>query len=320
MRFIRAMFLIAAAMLLPCSAWSAYPDKPIRIIVPWAPGGTGDFLGRLVGEKLGAALKQSVIVENKPGAAGNIGAAFVARSKADGYTLLVNLMNTHVVNPSLYANMPFRGVDDFTPISLLGYVTITMVVNPSLPVHNVPEFIAYTKAHPGKVFYATAGVGTSTHLDAAVFAKMAGLNMVMIPFKGGNPALQDTMAGRTQVQFSPANLTLPQVKAGKLRLLATTGATRSKLLPDVPTIGETVPGYEEPVWYGFFGPAGLPPKITRALNKTINDAMNEPAMRKQMADIGIEVANDSPEYFKQLLHKDLKKYTAIVHQMGLKAQ
>jgi tripartite-type tricarboxylate transporter receptor subunit TctC len=320
MRFIRSICLALLAALLPLAAGAAYPDQPIRIIVPWAPGGTADFLGRLVADKLSVRLKQSVIVENKPGAAGNIGAYFVARAKPDGYTLLVNLMNTHTVNPALYRDMPFRGVDDFTPIALLGYVTITMVINPSLPVHSVAEFIAYAKAHPGKLAYATAGVGTSTHLDAAVFAQMAGLDMVNIPFKGGNPALQDTIAGRTQVQFSAANLTLPQVKAGKLRLLATTGAERAQLLPDVPTVGETVPGYAEPVWYGFFGPPNMPPDITNELNKAILDALNEPAMHKQMTDLGIDVVNDTPEQFGELLHKDLIRYTKIVHDMGLKAE
>jgi len=320
MTFIRAALLSFAAMLLPFPALAAYPDHPIKIIVPWAPGGTADQLARLVSERLTGVLGQSVIVENKPGAAGNIGADVVAKAKPDGYTLLVDLMNPHVSNPALYSNMPFRGIEDFTPIALLGYVTTTMVINPSLPVNSVAEFIAYAKAHPGQVAYASAGVGSSTHLNAAVFAQMAGIDMLHVPYKGGAPALQETIAGRTQVLFTAANITVQQAQAGKVKILATTRAKRSALLPDVPTVGETVPGYDESVWFGLFGPANLPPEITRALNTATNGIMNAPSQRKTMEDIGIDVVNDTPEQFGAIMRKDAAHYTKLIHEMNIKAE
>ena len=320
MTFIRAALLSLAAVLLPFPALAAYPDHPIKIIVPWAPGGTADQLARLVSERLTSVLGQSVIVENKPGAAGNIGADVVAKAKPDGYTLLVDLMNPHVSNPALYSNMPFRGIEDFTPIALLGYVTTTMVINPSLPVSSVAEFIAYAKAHPGQVAYASAGVGSSTHLNAAVFAQMAGIDMMHVPYKGGAPALQETIAGRTQVLFTAANITVQQAQAGKVKILATTRAKRSALLPDVPTVGETVPGYDESVWFGLFGPANLPPEITRALNTATNGIMNAPSQRKTMEDIGIDVVNDTPEQFGAIMRKDAAHYTKLIHEMNIKAE
>jgi tripartite-type tricarboxylate transporter receptor subunit TctC len=320
MTFIRAALLSLAAVLLPFPALAAYPDHPLKIIVPWAPGGTADQLARLVSERLTGVLGQSVIVENKPGAAGNIGADVVAKAKPDGYTLLVDLMNPHVSNPALYSNMPFRGIEDFTPIALLGYVTTTMVINPSLPVSSVAEFIAYAKAHPGQVAYASAGVGSSTHLNAAVFAQMAGIDMLHVPYKGGAPALQETIAGRTQVLFTAANITVQQAQAGKVKILATTRAKRSALLPDVPTVGETVPGYDESVWFGLFGPANLPPEITRALNTATNGIMNAPSQRKTMEDIGIDVVNDTPEQFGAIMRKDAAHYTKLIHEMNIKAE
>jgi tripartite-type tricarboxylate transporter receptor subunit TctC len=320
MSHLRAALLALLAACLPLPAHAAYPDHPVKIIVPFAPGGTADQLARLLADKLTGVLGQPVVVENKPGAAGNIGADLVAKAKPDGYTLLVDLMNPHVANPALYANMPFRGVEDFTPIAMLGYVTTTMVINPSLPVNNVAEFIAYAKAHPGQVAYASAGVGSSTHLNAAVFAQMAGIDMLHVPYKGGAPALQETIAGRTQVLFTAANITMQQAKAGKVKILATTRAQRSPLLPDVPTVGETVPGYNESVWFGLFGPANLPPEITRALNQASNGIMNAPALHKTMEEIGIDVGNDTPEQFAATLRKDADYYTKMLREMNIKAE
>jgi len=318
---VRAWLAALVAALVPiASAQAAYPDHAIRVIVPWAPGGTADSLARLLSEKLTVVLGQPVIVENKPGAAGNIGADQVAKAKPDGYTLLVDLMNPHVSNPALYPNMPFRGVEDFTPIAMLGYVTTTMVINPSLPVSNVAEFIAYAKAHPGQVAYASAGVGSSTHLNAAVFAQMAGIDLLHVPYKGGAPALQETIAGRTQVLFTAANITVQQAKAGKVKILATTRAKRSPLLPDVPTVGETVPGYDESVWFALLGPANLPPEIMRALNEATNGIMNAPELRKTMVEIGIDVANDTPEQFAATLRKDAAYYTKLLHDMNIKGE
>jgi tripartite-type tricarboxylate transporter receptor subunit TctC len=315
----RLLIAIAAALLWVAPTQAAYPDRPIDLIVPWAPGGSTDLLARVVAKNLTESLGQPVVVDNKPGASGNIGSDKVAKSKPDGYTLLVGLMNTHVVNPALYPDMPFKGVEDFTPIAILGFVTTTMVINPSVPANNVAEFIAYAKANPGKIAYASAGVGSSTHLDAAVFAKMAGIEMLHVPFKGGAPAMQDTIAGRTQVQFSAANLTLPQVKGGKLKLLAVTGSKRAAILPDVPTVAETLPGFDKAVWYGVFGPAGMPKEMTSRLNAEINRIMTAPEQKKMMDDIGVEVVTESPEQFGARLRKDAEYYTKLVKDLGIKA-
>jgi tripartite-type tricarboxylate transporter receptor subunit TctC len=316
---VRAFLVLAAALVCIAPAHAAYPDRAIRLIVPFAPGGSTDVLARLVAEKLSQSLGQPVIVENKPGASGNIGSEIVAKAKPDGYTLLVGLGHTHTVNPAMYTNMTFKGVEDFTPIAMLGFVTTTMVVNPEVPVKTVAEFIAYAKANPGKLAYASAGVGTSTHLEGAIFAKMAGIDMLHVPFKGGAPAMQETIAGRTQVQFTAANLTLPQVKAGKLRLLAVTGSKRAAILPDVPTVSETLPGFDKGVWYGVFGPAGLPGELTDKLNAEINRFMNAPEQKRILEEIGIDVSHDTPAEFRATLLKDAEYYGKLIRDLDIKA-
>jgi tripartite-type tricarboxylate transporter receptor subunit TctC len=317
---VRFLSVLLAALLVASPVYAAYPEKPIKLIVPFSPGGTTDILARILANRLGTSLGQSVIVENRPGAAGNIGADIVAKAKPDGYTLLIDLMNTHVSNPALYPDMPFKGVDDFTPIAMLGYVTTTMVINPSLPAKNVAEFIAYAKAHPGKVTYASAGVGSSTHLNAAVFAKMAGIELLHVPYKGGAPALQDTIAGRTDVLFTAANITLPQIKSGAVRLLGVTRSKRAAILPDTPTIAETLPGYDMAVWYGALGPANMPRDIVTKLNVEINRIMSSAEERKTMDDAGVEVVNDTPEQFGAIMRKDLDFYSKLLRELNIKAE
>src|ERR1043165_9210846 len=238
-----------------------YPSRPITLFVPWAPGGSTDILARIVAQNLHQSMGQPVIIENRTGASGNIGTQAVARAAPDGYTILFNTMSVHTMNHALFASMPFDGVKDFTPIAMLAYVTNTMVIHPSVPARTVREFIDYAKANPGKVAYASAGPGSTNHLCAALFEKMTGVQMVHVPYRGGAPAVADTVAGQTQLFFTAGTQSLEHVKAGKLRLLAVTESKRSALLPDVPTVNETVPGYEIAVWYGAFGPAGMPPTI-----------------------------------------------------------
>jgi tripartite-type tricarboxylate transporter receptor subunit TctC len=232
---LRSLLCGAAALTMSfanlASAADAWPTKPITLIVPWAAGGSTDILARTLSEQLTKSLGQPVIVDNRPGASGNIGSAMVARAKPDGYTLLIGSMSTHAMNPALMPNMPFKGVDDFTPLGLLAYVTNTMVVNASVPVHNVKELIAYAKANPGKVAYASAGPGSTNHLSAVLFEKMAGVQLLHVPYKGGAPAVVDTVAGQTQLLFSAGTQTLTHVKSGKLRLLAVTEAKRSRCCP-----------------------------------------------------------------------------------------
>ena len=309
---VAALALCAAA-----HAADTYPQKPITLIVPWAAGGSTDILARVLSEHLTRSLGQPVIVDNKPGASGNIGSAMVARAKPDGYTLLVGSMSTHAMNPALMANMPFRGVEDFTPLGLLAYVTNTMVVNPSVPAQNLKELIAYAKANPGKLAYASAGPGSTNHLSAVLFERMAGVQMLHVPYKGGAPAVVDTVAGQTQVLFSAGTQTLPHVKAGKLRLLAVTEAKRSPLLPNTPTVAETVPGYELAVWYGAFGPKGMPADLVTRLNREINTVMSLPEVKKQMNAIGVETATSTPQQFGTILRNDADRYGKLIRELGI---
>jgi tripartite-type tricarboxylate transporter receptor subunit TctC len=321
MRLLHKLAACAAlAFALTAPAFAAWPDKPVTLIVPWAPGGSTDILARMLSEHLTKDLGQPFIVENKAGASGNIGSNMVAKAKPDGYTLLVGSMSTHAMNQSLYTTMPFNGVDDFTPISLLAYVTNTMVTNPSVPANNVKEFIAYCKAHPGQINYASAGPGSTNHLSAALFEKATGCKMTHVPYKGGAPAVLDTVAGQTQLLFSAGTQTLPHVKAGKLKLLAVTESKRSALLPNVPTVAETVPGYELAVWYGFFGPKDLPTEIVKRLNTEINHVMALPDVREKMGAMGVEVVQSTPESFAKTLRQDTDKYTKLIKELNIQPE
>jgi len=311
--------LLVLAGIVPL-AHAAYPEKPVRIIVPFAPGGTADILARTLSSKLPATLGQQVIVENRAGAAGNIGTDLVARSRPDGYTLLLGLMNTHVVNQALYQKMPFDGVADFTPISMLAVVVTTMAIHPSLPARNGKEFIALAKARPGQIAYATAGTGSSTHLNAAVFEKMAGIELLHVPYKGGAPAVLDTVAGQTQMIITAATQTLPHVTTGRLRMLGVTRAHRVAMLPDVPAIAEFLPGYEALVWFGVFGPAGLPRDITMRLNREINQLMIAPDTNVMMQKMGVEVLQTTPEAFQAKLREEAAYWAKVVRQYGIKVE
>jgi tripartite-type tricarboxylate transporter receptor subunit TctC len=314
-----AAFLVAlSGLAVPLQA--AWPEKPVRIVVSFSPGGSADILARTIAARLHPAIGQPVVVENRPGAAGNIGTELVAKSKPDGHTLLLGLMNTHVVNQALYKNLPFDGVEDFTPIALVAVVISTMAIHPSLPAKNVAQFIALAKARPGQIAYASAGTGSSTHLNAAVFEKMAGIEMLHVPYKGGAPAVLATVTGQTQMIITAATQTLPHVESGRLRLLGVTRAQRVAMLPDVPAIAETLPGYEASVWFGVFAPAGLPKEITARLNTEINKLMSAPDTKSVMDKMGVEVVNASPEEFARKLRADAAHWTKVVQQYGIKGQ
>jgi tripartite-type tricarboxylate transporter receptor subunit TctC len=299
-------------------ASAAYPEATITLVVPWAPGGSTDILARALAEQLSKSLGQTVLVDNKPGASGNIGSHFVAKAKPDGYTLLVGSMSTHAMNPALMPSMPFKGVEDFTPIAQMANVVNTLVVNAALPVKNVSELVSYAKANPGKLNYASAGPGSTNHLSAALFEKAAGVQMLHVPYKGGAPAVVDTVGNQTQVLFSAGTQTLPHVKSGKLRLLAVTEAKRSALLPDTPTVGETLPGYQLGVWYGLFGPANMPKDLVERLNAATNQAMNIPAVRSRMDSMGVEVVNTTAAQFVAVLRDDADRYGKIIRELGIK--
>ncbi|MES2188213.1 MAG: tripartite tricarboxylate transporter substrate binding protein [Pseudomonadota bacterium] len=317
---LRRAFAAAALLGFATLACAAYPDRPITLIVPWAPGGSTDILARSLAMQLTQSLGQPVIVDNRAGASGNIGSNFVAKAQPDGYTLLVGSMSTHAMNPALMASMPFRGVEDFSPIAQLANVINTMVINPAVPARNVKEFIAYAKANPGKLNYASAGPGSTNHLSAVLFEKAAGIQMVHVPYKGGAPAVVDTVADQTQVLFSAGTQTLPHVKAGKLRLLGVTEAQRSSLLPGVPTVGETLPGYQLGVWYGLFGPAGMPKELVERLNAAANKAMADPGVRAHMESIGVEIVKGTPQQFATVLRNDADRYGKLIRELGIKGE
>ncbi|MCA0326224.1 MAG: tripartite tricarboxylate transporter substrate binding protein [Proteobacteria bacterium] len=306
---------LAALTALPAAA--AYPERTVTLVVPWAPGGSTDILARALADQLSRSLGQAVIVDNRAGASGNIGSNVVAKAKPDGYTLLVGSMSTHAMNPA-FMTMPFDGVADFTPIAQLAYVVNTLVVNPSVPAKNVKELIAYAKANPGKLNYASAGPGSTNHLSAVLFERAAGVQMHHVPYKGGAPAVIDTVANQTQVLFSAGTQTLPHVKADKLRLLGVTEAKRSPLLPDAPTVAETVPGYELGVWYGLFGPAGMPKELVDRLNAATNQALQDPAVRARMDSMGVEIVKTTPEQFGTVLRRDAERYTKIIRDLGIR--
>jgi tripartite-type tricarboxylate transporter receptor subunit TctC len=311
---------LAAAAPLSRAFAQAWPSHPLSLVVPFAPGGSTDILARIVAAHLHDALGQPVVVENRTGASGNIGTANVARAAPDGYTFLFNTMSVHTMNHALFAKMPFDGVKDFSPITLLAYVTNTMVVHPSVPANTVKELIDYAKQNPGKINYASAGPGSTNHLCGALFEKMAGVQMVHVPYRGGAPAVADTVAGRAQLFFTAGTQSLPYVKAGKLRLLAVTEGKRSTFLPDVPTVAETLPGYEMAVWYGAYGPAGMPRDIVMRLNQEISRILFLPEVKASMDKIAVEVAKSTPEELGQMTARDAEKWGRIIKELGITAQ
>ena len=317
-------FTIAAGAclgLLPGSLALAqtYPAKPVRMVVPFPPGGSLDHAGRLIAQRLTDAWGQSVIVENKPGAGGNIGADFVAKSAPDGYTILLGALSTHAVNPSLYAKMPYDAAKDFAPITLIAVTPNVLVVNAASPVNNVKEFIAYAKANPGKLAFGSGSNGSAGHLAGELFKVETGTDAVHVPFKGGAPATQALLASDTQFMFDNLANAMAQVKAGKLKALAVTTAERSKLVPDLPTMAEAgLPGFDISTWYGFFAPAGTPSAIIAKWNAEVARILNAPDVRAKLMADGAEPAPNTPEQFAQMIARELTKYARIVKMSGAK--
>ncbi|WP_137127492.1 tripartite tricarboxylate transporter substrate binding protein [Roseomonas sp. HF4] len=307
--------LLAASTAVAQTAFS----RPIRLVVPWAPGGTTDILARIVAEPLGQALGQPVLVENRSGASGNVGSDTVAKAAPDGHVLLFGSMSTHAMNHALMRSMPFDGVADFTPLAMLGFAVNTMVVHPAVPAQTVPEFIAHARANPEKIAYASAGPGSTNHLCAALFESMTGIRMVHVPYRGGQPAVTDTVAGQTQLLFSAATQTMPHVEGGRLRLLGVTEARRWSRRPEVPTVGESVPGYEMAVWYGAFGPKGMEPALQQRLNAELNRVMALPAVKDRLAGMGVEIAPEDTAAFSARMRADADKWGALIRRLGIEA-
>jgi tripartite-type tricarboxylate transporter receptor subunit TctC len=295
------------------------PSRTVKLVVPFPPGGPLDATGRAIAQKLTEAWGQSVIVENKPGAGGNIGADYVAKSAPDGYTVVMGALSTHAVNPSLYPKMPFDAQRDFAPITLVAITPNVLVVNPSLPVHSVKELIAYAKANPGKLSFGSGSIGSAGHLAGELFKVDAGVDMVHVPYKGAAPAMQGLLAGDTQLMFDNLASAMSQVKAGKLRALAVTTAERSKLVSDLPTMAEAgVPGFDISTWYGLLAPAGTPPDLIAKWNADVTKILSAPEMRERLATQGAEAAPDSPADFAKFIASELVKYAKIVKASGAK--
>ncbi len=318
---IRASFAAGTLGLLtsiaPGALAQSYPSKPITLVVPFTVGGTTDILARLVGQQLSERLKQRVIVENRPGAGANIGTAQVARAAPDGYTLLMGTIGTHAINQSLYKNLTFDPIKDFAPVTRVAMVPNVLVVNPSLPVKSVQELIAYGKANPGKLTFASAGSGSSIHLSGELFKSMTGVNMLHVPYKGSSPAVTDLIGGQVTTMFDNLPSSMPHIKSGKLRAVAVTSAKRSPSLPDVPTVAEAgLSGYEATSWFGILAPAGTPAPIINQLNTQIVQALSDPEVRKQMAEQGAEPHPEKPDEFAAFIGSETAKWAKVVKDSG----
>ncbi len=312
-------FAVSVALWLPCACAFAqsYPLHPIRMVLPFSPGGTTDVPGRMIAQRLAEALGQPVIVENHPGAGSTIGTELVARAKPDGYTLLLT-STTHVIGDALYKGLRYKPLEDFTPIMRIASGPYVLVVHPSLPVYSVQDLIALAKARPGKIDFASSGNGSFQHLVGALFCAMAGIQLTHVPYRGSGPATADLIGGQVKVGFPGTPIALPHIKAGRLRALAVTTSTRAAELPEVPTIAESgVPGYEATVWLGLLAPAGAAQDIVDKLYKEIENLLRAQEVRQNILATGVEVDILGPEDFARYLKSEHDKWSKVVRDSGV---
>ncbi|HYL26153.1 MAG TPA: tripartite tricarboxylate transporter substrate binding protein [Burkholderiales bacterium] len=318
MRPLFAIVLLCAAALAHAQP---YPAKPIHLIVPFPPGGGNDTVARAIAQQVGPDLGQPVVIDNRPGAGGSVGAELAAKAPPDGYTLFLAGVGSHVVNPNLHARLPYDPVKDFAPITLLASAPSVLVVNPAVPARTVAEFTAYARAHPGMLNYASNGNGSAAQLAAAMYESMANVRMVHVPYKGIAPALTDLLSGEVQLMFGTVVALVPHIQAGKLRALAVTSRSRSALLPDVPTLAESgVPEYEAGSWYGVMAPAGTPREIVDRLHDAIVSALREPEVSKRLAAEGAIVIGSTPEEFGAHLKAELARVGKVVRAAGIRIE
>jgi tripartite-type tricarboxylate transporter receptor subunit TctC len=310
---------LAAALGMHAHA-QGYPERAVRIVVPFAPGGSTDIVARITSQKLTERLRQSVVIDNRGGGGGNIGSDLVAKAPPDGYTLLIGTVGSLTINPSLYKKMPYDPLRDLAPVAYFGSTPNVLVIHPSLPPRTVGELVALARARPGQLNYASAGTGGSVHLAAELFKSLAKVDMVHVPYKGSGPALIDLLSGQTQLMFSTMPPALPHVKSGRLRALGMTGAKRSPLVPNLPTIAESgLPGYEITQWWGLLGPAGLPGAIMTRLNTDVNAILREPDVRERFAAEGADTAPNTPEWFAAYMKSEVAKWAKVVRASGATA-
>ena len=314
--------LAASAAALPVvsriASAQAYPTRPVRIVVGLAPGGANDIVARLMGQWLSERLGQPFIIENRPGAGTNIATEMVVRAPPDGYTLLF-VSATSAINATLYERLNFNFIRDIAPVASIATNPLVMEVHPSVPAKTVPEFIAYAEANPGKINMASPGIGTTPHLAGELFKMRAGVDMVHVPYRGGGPALTDLLGGQVQVYFPGTVSSIEYIKTGRLRALAVTAATRSEALPDLPTVGEFVPGYEASNWFGVGAPKATPAAIVEQLNKEINASLADPKLKARLTDLGGTPLVGSPADFGKLIAEETEKWGKVVKFTGIKA-
>jgi tripartite-type tricarboxylate transporter receptor subunit TctC len=317
------LHLAAGAAALPALsriAWTeSYPSRPVRIIVGFPPGGTADIVARLMGQRLSERLGQPFVIENRPGAGGNIGTEAVVRAPADGYTLLL-AATLNTINATLYDKLNYNFIRDIAPVACIIRTPLIMVVNPAVPAKILPEFIAYAKDNPAKVTMASAGTGTLSHIAGELFKMMTGIDMLHVPYRGGAPALTDLTGGQVQVYFSPLPESISTIKGGKVRALAVTTAGRSEALPDVPTVGDFVAGYEATVWFGIGAPKATSAEIVDKLNKEINAGLADPKIKARLADLGGTPLVGSPADFGRLIADETEKWGNVIRALNIKAE
>jgi len=312
--------LIAALMLVAGSLHAQdYPNKPILLVVPFAPGGSSDFLSRLIGAKLTEAWKQQVVVESRPGGAGNIAMDAVQRAKPDGYTLILGHVGTLAVNPAMFAKLPYDPIKGFVPVGMIATVPTLLVVNPSVPAKNFKEFLALAKAKPGTIYYGSAGNGSSGHLAMEYLKQAANIDLTHVPYKGTGPMVTDLLGGQTQATFTGATPLIPHIKQGKLRPIAVGGTKRIAALPDVPTVAESgLPGFETSQWYGILAPAGTPDAIVKKLNTELNRILKSPEVVERMTADGSVPQGSTPEEFAKFIASEQKRWGQVVKTANIK--
>jgi tripartite-type tricarboxylate transporter receptor subunit TctC len=319
----RFLHLAAGAVALPAlsrlASAQTYPSRPVHWIVSFAAGGPNDVVARIIGQYLSDHLGQQFIIENRPGAGGNVGMQSVLSSAPDGYTIAFVGPN-YAINPALYEKLPFDFIRDSVPVAGTMRLANVMEVHPAVPANNVAEFIAYAKANPGKINFASGGVGTSPHLSGELLKTMTGINLVHVPYRGTAPALSDLLAGQVQVLFDNIPGSIGHIRSGKVRALGVTGSKRVAAIPEVPTIGETVPGYDVSIWYGIAAPRGTPPEIVAKLNRTVNAVLADPKLQARLAELGGEPMPTTPAQFGKLVAEETERSGKLIRAANIKAE
>ncbi|TWG88572.1 tripartite-type tricarboxylate transporter receptor subunit TctC [Cupriavidus gilardii J11] len=320
-RLLTALPFLCAMLAAPAGAAEPFPSRPLRLVVPFTPGGTTDILARLVAQKAGEVLGQSIVVENRPGAGGNIGAEAVARSAPDGYTLLMGTLGTQVTNQFIYARMPYDSAKDFAPVTLVANSPNVLLINSTLPANSVGELIAMAKREPGKINYASTSTGGSPHLSGELLNMMAGIRMQHVPYKGAAPAMTDLLAGQVNLMFDNLPSSLAQIQAGKVKALAVTTTRRASVLPSVPAVRESgLADYEVNSWFGLLVPAATPPERVRQLQQAVDKALAMPEVRKRIQELGAEPGGEGSAAFASTIRRDTEKWARVIQTAGIKAQ